>query len=71
MGNWTFKMHGKTIMTMPRTGFFRYWIMNHLCHHRGQFGVYLRLMGAVVPSSYGPTVDENFMDRMQEPAAKP
>ncbi|RJQ15931.1 hypothetical protein C4573_07310 [Candidatus Woesearchaeota archaeon] len=27
-------------------------------HHRGQFSVYLRLVGAKVPSIYGPTADE-------------
>ena len=27
-------------------------------HHRGQLSVYLRLLGAKVPSIYGPTADE-------------
>jgi uncharacterized damage-inducible protein DinB len=27
-------------------------------HHRGQFSVYLRLAGALVPSIYGPSADE-------------
>lgn len=27
-------------------------------HHRGQFSVYLRMVGAKVPSIYGPTADE-------------
>ncbi len=27
-------------------------------HHRGQFSVYLRLVGAKVPSIYGPSGDE-------------
>jgi uncharacterized damage-inducible protein DinB len=30
-------------------------------HHRGQFSVYLRLVGAKVPSIYGPTADETWM----------
>ena len=30
----------------------------HLAHHRGQLGVYLRLNGAPVPSTYGPTADD-------------
>lgn len=30
-------------------------------HHRGQFSVYLRLVGAKVPSIYGPTADEPWM----------
>jgi uncharacterized damage-inducible protein DinB len=30
-------------------------------HHRGQFSVYLRLVGARVPSIYGPSGDEPWM----------
>ncbi len=30
-------------------------------HHRGQFSVYLRLVGAKVPSIYGPSADEPWM----------
>ncbi|MCA9299999.1 MAG: hypothetical protein KDA28_13085, partial [Phycisphaerales bacterium] len=30
----------------------------HLYHHRGQLGVYLRMVGASVPSAYGPSGDE-------------
>lgn len=60
-GMWTFEMGGKAMMTMPRCEFYRYWMLNHLYHHRGQLGVYLRLTGARVPSSYGPSGDENPM----------
>jgi len=38
------------------------WLM--LCdqiHHRGQFSVYMRLAGAKVPSIYGPSADEPWM----------
>ncbi|HEY3243012.1 MAG TPA: DinB family protein, partial [Phycisphaerae bacterium] len=38
--------------------FLRGVMLNHWYHHRGQLGVYLRLLGAVVPSSYGPSGDE-------------
>lgn len=34
---------------------------NHLIHHRGQLSVYLRPMGAKVPSIYGPSGDEQMM----------
>jgi len=35
------------------------WLMlNDSIHHRGQFSVYLRLVGAKVPSIYGPSGDE-------------
>lgn len=30
-------------------------------HHRGQLSIYLRLLGAKVPSIYGPTADEPWM----------
>ncbi|MEW6736970.1 MAG: DinB family protein [Acidobacteriota bacterium] len=35
------------------------WIELHdQIHHRGQFSIYLRLVGAKVPSIYGPSADE-------------
>jgi uncharacterized damage-inducible protein DinB len=34
------------------------WHPWHMVHHRGQFLMYLRLMGAHVPSTYGPSGDE-------------
>jgi uncharacterized damage-inducible protein DinB len=35
------------------------WFMLHdQIHHRGQFSVYLRMVGGKVPSIYGPTADE-------------
>ena len=41
----------------------RAWIftrrLNHSAHHRGQLVVYLRILGARVPSVYGPTADTN------------
>ena len=55
---WTLTKDGKTLMSMPRMAFLRSILLNHWYHHRGQFGVYLRLLGASVPSSYGPSGDE-------------
>lgn len=55
---WTVKQGGKEIVSMPRAAFLRSILLNHWYHHRGQFGVYLRLLGAKVPSSYGPSADE-------------
>jgi uncharacterized damage-inducible protein DinB len=49
---------GRTLMSLPRAGFLRSILLNHWYHHRGQLGVYLRLLGATVPSSYGPSGDE-------------
>lgn len=55
---WTLKHDGKVLMSMPRMAFLRSILLNHGYHHRGQFGVYLRMLGAKVPSSYGPSGDE-------------
>lgn len=49
----------QTLMAVERADFLRAIMLNHWYHHRGQFGVYLRLIGAVVPSSYGPSGDES------------
>lgn len=48
----------KEIPSMPRAAFLRSILLNHSYHHRGQFGVYLRLVRAKLPSSYGPSGDE-------------
>jgi uncharacterized damage-inducible protein DinB len=49
---------GNPLVSMPRVAFLRSILLNHWYHHRGQLGVYLRLTGAAVPSSYGPSGDE-------------
>jgi uncharacterized damage-inducible protein DinB len=49
----------KTLFDAPRAIFLRAIMFNHLSHHRGQLGVYLRMLGASVPSSYGPSGDES------------
>lgn len=50
--------NGKHLLSLPRATFLRSIMFNHLYHHRGQLGVYLRLLGVDVPSSYGPSGDE-------------
>jgi len=50
--------NGQVVLTMPRVAFLRSIMFNHVYHHRGQFGVYLRLLGAQVPAAYGPSGDE-------------
>ena len=55
---WRVVKDGNVVMEMPRMVFVRNIMFNHTYHHRGQFGVYLRLMGAKVPSVYGPSGDE-------------
>lgn len=49
----------KVLFAAPREIFLRSIMFNHWYHHRGQLGVYLRLLGARVPSSYGPSGDES------------
>ena len=58
---WSLLMDGKPILTMPRLGVLRSFVMNHGIHHRAQLGVYLRLNGVPVPSTYGPSADETGM----------
>ncbi len=55
---WTGIKGGNPVISMPRAGVLRFIMLNHWIQHRGQLGVYLRLVGATVPSSYGPSGDE-------------
>jgi uncharacterized damage-inducible protein DinB len=55
---WTLKAGGAVVTTTSRYHALRSTVLNHLVHHRAQLGVYLRLVGAPVPSMYGPTADE-------------
>ena len=57
MTNWQLKVRGNVVMEAPRFEMIQDSI-NHWVHHRGQATVYLRLMGAKVPSIYGPSADE-------------
>jgi uncharacterized damage-inducible protein DinB len=59
MSTWTLKRNGKVIMSMPRAGFLRAIMLNHIYHHRGQLSVYIKLLDVPVPSIYGPSADEN------------
>ena len=55
---WRLLARGKVVMEAPRYEMIQDAI-NHWSHHRGQMTVYLRLMGAKVPSIYGPSADDN------------
>ncbi|MDX2120451.1 MAG: DinB family protein [Gemmatimonadota bacterium] len=55
--SWSLKAAGEALFTMPRLGVIRTWVLNHTCHHRGQFTVYLRLRGVPLPQTYGPSAD--------------
>ena len=54
---WSLKNGGQTVFTMPRVNVLRFFVMNHLVHHRGQLSVYLRMLEIPLPSIYGPTAD--------------
>ena len=55
---WTLSRSGQVLFTLPRITMLRYFMLNHLIHHRGQLSVYLRLQGAPIPAIYGPSADE-------------
>jgi uncharacterized damage-inducible protein DinB len=55
---WALKATGKTLFSMPRVAVVRTFVLNHSIHHRAQLGVYLRLNNIPVPSTYGPSADE-------------
>src|SRR6185436_14558917 len=55
--NWQLKARGKVVQEGPRHRLIQD-TFNHWSHHRGQMTVYLRLMGAKVPSLYGPSADD-------------
>ena len=47
---WTLKMAGNTIFSMPRAAVLRSMILSHIIHHRAQLTVYYRLNGVAVPA---------------------
>jgi len=55
---WRLKIMGKVQFERLKPAAFRDFTLSHVIHHRGQFSVYLRLLGVPVPGSYGPTADE-------------
>ncbi|MGH7616630.1 MAG: DinB family protein [Gemmatimonadaceae bacterium] len=59
-GAWKLTRGGMTLWEVPRREVLRSHL-NHLCHHRGQLTVYLRLVDVPLPPIYGPTADERGM----------
>jgi uncharacterized damage-inducible protein DinB len=55
---WTLTYMGQQVFSMPRVAVLRSMCMNHLYHHRGQLGVYLRMNNVAIPGMYGPSADE-------------
>ena len=58
MTSWRLLARGQVVMESSRQEFIQDTI-NHWAHHRGQMTVYLRLLGAKVPSLYGPSADDS------------
>jgi uncharacterized damage-inducible protein DinB len=56
---WSLLYAGKPLITMPRTGVIRNFVLNHAIHHRAHLLVYLRLNDIPVPGMYGPSADES------------
>jgi len=46
------------VFTAPKGAVLRRFVLDHLIHHRGELTVFLRLLNAHVPSTYGPSADE-------------
>jgi uncharacterized damage-inducible protein DinB len=57
MTPWKLLARGQVVMETPRWEMIQD-TLNHWAHHRGQMTVYLRLLGAKVPSVYGPSADD-------------
>jgi uncharacterized damage-inducible protein DinB len=67
---WRMEAGGRELVAQPRGLFLRNVMLNHWYQHRGQFGVYLRLLDIPVPSSWGPSADEMPAPMLQnEPVA--
>ena len=66
---WQVVKDGKEVMAIPVGAVLRSIMLNHWYHHRGQLSVYLRQVGALVPSIYGPSADENPFAMAQPQAA--
>jgi uncharacterized damage-inducible protein DinB len=57
MTPWKLLARGQVVQETPRWEMIQD-TLNHWAHHRGQMTVYLRLLGATVPSIYGPSADD-------------
>lgn len=55
---WRLKQGDRELLACPREKFIRDIMLSHWYQHRGQFGVYLRLLNIAVPATWGPSADE-------------
>ncbi|MDR3741127.1 MAG: DinB family protein [Terracidiphilus sp.] len=68
--DWTLLAGERALFAQQRKTFLRNAMLSHWYQHRGQFSVYLRLLDIPVPSSWGPSADEQPMFApTHEPAA--
>ncbi len=58
MESWSLKKGEAVLLSMPKAGVLRSFLLNHLIHHRGQLSVFIRLKDVPVPMIYGPSADE-------------
>lgn len=58
---WVFRNGEHIIFEMPKAAAIRVTALNHSYHHRGQLGVYLRLLNVPIPGMYGPSADESLL----------
>lgn len=56
--NWKFGVGDQFWINEPKYSVWRNWVIGHTIHHRAQVGVYLRVLGAKLPGTYGPSADE-------------
>ncbi|WP_298525085.1 DinB family protein [uncultured Christiangramia sp.] len=56
--NWKMTQNGEILMEMAKFNVLQTIVMNQFPHHRAQLGVYFRLLDLPVPSTYGPSADE-------------
>ena len=55
---WAMRRGSQVLVERPRRALLRVLMMSHLVHHRGQLGVYYRLLDVPVPGMYGPSADD-------------
>ena len=55
---WRLVAGSQEVLAQPRGLFLRDVMFSHVYQHRGQFGVYLRMLNIPVPASWGPSADE-------------
>lgn len=55
---WRLNQGDRELLACPREKFIRDIMLSHWYQHRGQFGVYLRLLNIAVPATWGPSADE-------------